>query len=245
MKSHDQNIITPGGMDSGVNPSATAASGTRILEVPTTMSEELNLSEEDRMLGEDSSPNDKPGKKVHSAEEQAVIKYKNRLRKAKFYVEKANKINLTHEVPTEYQLRSDGWAMEIMAKEEERKRVPEPTSFRSHRGDNASRGTPKAINTEKRRHDQVSSTPFTSKAKDEAKNQPIVRSIKHLNPIVRNIDKLPFNEIVKLNLNVSLVDANAADLKMNMLELDAGSTKTMISLFSVIIIDWGIFKNIL
>ena len=121
MESNDQDIITPGGMHSGVNPPATAASGTRILEVPTTMSEEMSLSEEDRLLGEDPLPKDKPGKRVHSAEDQAVMRYKNRLRKAKFYVEKANKRNLSHEVPSEYQLRSDGWALEIIAKEDERK----------------------------------------------------------------------------------------------------------------------------
>uniref|UniRef100_T1GB78 Uncharacterized protein n=1 Tax=Megaselia scalaris TaxID=36166 RepID=T1GB78_MEGSC len=35
------------------------------------------------MLSEDPLPNDKPGKRVHTAEEQAVNRYKNRLRKVK------------------------------------------------------------------------------------------------------------------------------------------------------------------
>uniref|UniRef100_T1GRH4 Uncharacterized protein n=1 Tax=Megaselia scalaris TaxID=36166 RepID=T1GRH4_MEGSC len=63
------------------------------------MSEELSLSEEDRLLSGDPLPSDKPRRRAHTDEEQAVICYKTRLRKAKFYVGKANKRTLAYEDP--------------------------------------------------------------------------------------------------------------------------------------------------
>uniref|UniRef100_T1GKB3 Uncharacterized protein n=1 Tax=Megaselia scalaris TaxID=36166 RepID=T1GKB3_MEGSC len=120
MESNKQECITPGGTHFSVNPPALAASGTRILEVPTTM--EMNLSEDNKLLGGDPDPSKLSKKrKSYTAAEQAVMKYKNNLRKAKFYLEKSKQTELAGETPNEIQQRKNAWALDILSNEERRK----------------------------------------------------------------------------------------------------------------------------
>ena len=126
MESNKLDSITPGGTHSGVNPPPLAALWAQILEAPINMSEEMSLSEEDRLLAGDSVPSklteEKKKKRTIPPEEQAVLQYKNNLRRAKYFIGKTEKMELDGEARKDFQQRSYEWALAIMAKEEDRTR---------------------------------------------------------------------------------------------------------------------------
>lgn len=86
------------------------------------------------------------------------------------------------------------------------KRIPSSVPFKYNRGDNDSKVTPKAVSTEKRRPEHASFTSSNSNVKIEYKNRV------SLKPIVKIV--LHCKDIMKLNLKMSIVDANVPDLKI-------------------------------